>query len=62
MCGIAGWLSYSQNMDAQRDTLQRMTDTMACVARMLADCGSTGRSAWAIAGCRSSTWQAVVNR
>ena len=29
MCGIAGWLSYSQNMDAQRDTLQRMTDTMA---------------------------------
>ena len=29
MCGIAGWLSYSLNMPAQRDTLQRMTDTMA---------------------------------
>ena len=29
MCGITGWLSYSQDMQAQRDTLQRMTDTMA---------------------------------
>lgn len=29
MCGIAGWLSYGQNMQTQRDTLQRMTDTMA---------------------------------
>lgn len=29
MCGIAGWLSYSLNMQTQRDTLQRMTDTMA---------------------------------
>ena len=29
MCGIAGWLSYSQNMEAQRNTLQQMTDTMA---------------------------------
>ncbi|NQD94527.1 asparagine synthase (glutamine-hydrolyzing), partial [Pseudomonas sp. CrR25] len=29
MCGITGWLSYSQNLEAQRDTLQRMTDTMA---------------------------------
>jgi asparagine synthase (glutamine-hydrolysing) len=29
MCGIAGWLSYSQNLETQRDTLQRMTDTMA---------------------------------
>ncbi|WP_312932435.1 asparagine synthase (glutamine-hydrolyzing) [Stutzerimonas nitrititolerans] len=29
MCGIAGWLSYSQNMQTQRDTLQRMTATMA---------------------------------
>ncbi|NKQ12106.1 asparagine synthase (glutamine-hydrolyzing) [Stutzerimonas zhaodongensis] len=28
MCGIAGWLSYSLNMQTQRDTLQRMTDTM----------------------------------
>ena len=28
MCGIAGWLSYSQNLETQRDTLQRMTDTM----------------------------------
>lgn len=29
MCGIAGWLSYSLNMQTQQDTLQRMTDTMA---------------------------------
>lgn len=29
MCGITGWLSYSQDMQIQRDTLQRMTDTMA---------------------------------
>jgi len=29
MCGITGWLSYSQNLETQRDTLQRMTDTMA---------------------------------
>lgn len=29
MCGIAGWLSYSLNMQTQRDTLQHMTDTMA---------------------------------
>lgn len=29
MCGITGWLSYSQDMQAQRDTLQRMIDTMA---------------------------------
>lgn len=29
MCGIAGWLSYSLDMQQQRDTLQRMTDTMA---------------------------------
>lgn len=29
MCGIAGWLSYSQKMELQRDTLQHMTDTMA---------------------------------
>lgn len=29
MCGVAGWLSYSQNMEAQRVTLKRMTDTMA---------------------------------
>lgn len=28
MCGIAGWLSYGQNMETQRITLQRMTDTM----------------------------------
>jgi asparagine synthase (glutamine-hydrolysing) len=28
MCGIAGWLSYSLNMQTQRDTLHRMTDTM----------------------------------
>lgn len=29
MCGITGWLSYSHDMQTQRDTLQRMTDTMA---------------------------------
>jgi asparagine synthase (glutamine-hydrolysing) len=29
MCGIAGWLSYSLNMQMQQDILQRMTDTMA---------------------------------
>ena len=29
MCGITGWLSYSQQMQAQEDTLQRMTDSMA---------------------------------
>lgn len=29
MCGITGWLSYSQQMQAQENTLQRMTDSMA---------------------------------
>lgn len=29
MCGIAGWLSFSQHMEKQRNLLQRMTDTMA---------------------------------
>src|SRR5690606_15831010 len=29
MCGIVGWLSYSQDMQAQRNTLKRMTETMA---------------------------------
>lgn len=29
MCGIAGWLSFGQNMQTQRDTLQRMTETMS---------------------------------
>lgn len=29
MCGITGWLSYSRQMQDQRDTLQKMTDTMA---------------------------------
>lgn len=29
MCGIAGWLDYSLDMKTQRDTLQRMTETMA---------------------------------
>ncbi|WP_213663590.1 asparagine synthase (glutamine-hydrolyzing) [Stutzerimonas stutzeri] len=29
MCGIAGWLAYSLDMQTQHDTLQRMTDTMA---------------------------------
>lgn len=29
MCGMTGWLSYSQNMESQRKMLQRMTDTMA---------------------------------
>ncbi|EFK4094020.1 asparagine synthetase B, partial [Escherichia coli] len=28
MCGMTGWLSYSQNLESQRETLQRMTDTM----------------------------------
>lgn len=29
MCGIAGWLSFGQNMQTQRDMLQRMTETMS---------------------------------
>lgn len=29
MCGITGWLSYSRNMQTQRDTLRRMTETMS---------------------------------
>ncbi|WP_312593276.1 asparagine synthase (glutamine-hydrolyzing) [Stutzerimonas nitrititolerans] len=29
MCGIAGWLDYSLDMQMQQDTLQQMTDTMA---------------------------------
>lgn len=29
MCGMTGWLSYSQNLESQRKMLQRMTDTMA---------------------------------
>lgn len=29
MCGIAGWLSFNQHMEKQRNLLQRMTDTMA---------------------------------
>lgn len=28
MCGITGWLSYGQDLQHQRDVLQRMTDTM----------------------------------
>lgn len=29
MCGIAGWVSYGQDLRAQRKVLQAMTDTMA---------------------------------
>ncbi|WP_338515908.1 asparagine synthase (glutamine-hydrolyzing) [Erwinia aphidicola] len=29
MCGITGWLSFSRQMQQQRDVLQNMTDTMA---------------------------------
>lgn len=29
MCGIAGWLSFTQELRHKRDVLQRMTDTMA---------------------------------
>ncbi|KAK3846361.1 MAG: nucleophile aminohydrolase [Linnemannia gamsii] len=29
MCGITGWVAYGQDMEHQRDILQRMTDTMA---------------------------------
>ncbi len=29
MCGMAGWLSYSRDLRAYRDTVQKMTDTMA---------------------------------
>ncbi|KAF9909050.1 hypothetical protein EC991_009111 [Linnemannia zychae] len=29
MCGITGWLSYGQDLEHQRDILQKMTDTMA---------------------------------
>lgn len=28
MCGITGWLSFSQDLNLQRSTLQRMTETM----------------------------------
>ncbi|KAG0046741.1 hypothetical protein BGZ83_008091 [Gryganskiella cystojenkinii] len=28
MCGITGWLSYGQDLEHQREVLQRMTDTM----------------------------------
>ncbi|GJJ68363.1 asparagine synthase (glutamine-hydrolysing) [Entomortierella parvispora] len=29
MCGITGWLSYDQNLEHQREVLQKMTETMA---------------------------------
>jgi asparagine synthase (glutamine-hydrolysing) len=29
MCGIAGWVDYSRDLTLERDTLQRMTKTMA---------------------------------
>ncbi len=29
MCGMAGWLSYSRDLRQHRETVQRMTDTMA---------------------------------
>ncbi|MEU9793343.1 asparagine synthase (glutamine-hydrolyzing) [Streptomyces sparsogenes] len=30
MCGITGWISYDQDLTAERDTLDAMTATMAC--------------------------------
>ncbi len=30
MCGIAGWISYDQDLTAERATLEAMTQTMAC--------------------------------
>lgn len=29
MCGMTGWLAFSHDLTAHRDTLQRMTDTLA---------------------------------
>ena len=30
MCGICGWVSYSRNLSSERDTVDAMTETMAC--------------------------------
>ncbi|WP_338517133.1 hypothetical protein [Erwinia aphidicola] len=43
MCGITGWLSFSRQMQQQRDVLQNMTDTMALRGLMQAGYGLTGR-------------------
>jgi asparagine synthetase B (glutamine-hydrolysing) len=29
MCGIAGWIDYGRNLEAERSTVERMTETMS---------------------------------
>src|SRR4051812_36862360 len=30
MCGITGWVSFERDLARERDTLEAMTETMAC--------------------------------
>ena len=29
MCGIAGWIDYDRNLEAERSTVEMMTETMS---------------------------------